>query len=390
MRMLSVRNERGIALVVAIVALVVIGAIITGTFFMSTIEQRTAMNASNTSRAFEAAEAGMHATIGSWVPVSYAPGTDVTFGKTAVPNAVGDTFQVTVSPLNAELLLVRSVGTSIGGATQTLASAVRLNTADVNVTAAITTTSPINFNGAAFVVNGNNSDPAGWNACPPGTDHYAIRTSSNQWFVPPMQQNQQDNVTGLGNWPSVQTNQSDINSNTFTNFGDVTYDQMAAYASIQFGNSQTGPYQPTPTLNAASGRCNYGNIYNWGEPWRTPGYIAECANYFPTIHAMGNLHLNGGSRGQGILLVDGDLTVTGGFQFYGLVIAKGSVDLGGTGSDGGKIFGGLFSQNIEINDQSLIQGNASVQYSNCAILRALTGGALPVPLSGHAWTQVYN
>lgn len=390
MRKPSVRNERGIALVVAIVALVVIGAIITGTFFMSTLEQRTALNASNSSRALEAAEAGMHATIGGWVPVSYTPGTDVGFGKAPVPNAVGDSFQVTVSPLNAELLLVRSIGTSIGGATQTLATAVRLNTADVNVTAAITTTSPINFNGASFVVNGDNTDPNGWGGCPPAADLYAIRTSSNQWFVPPMNPNAQDNVTGLGNWPSVQTNQSDINNDTFNNFGDVTYAQMAASANLQFSNAENGPYQPNPTVNAVNGRCNYGDRYNWGEPFRAPGYLAECANYFPTIHAYGNLHLNGGSRGQGILLVDGNLTITGGFQFYGLVIAKGSVDLGGTGSDGGKIFGALFSENIEINDQSLIQGNASVQYSNCAVLRALTGGSLPVPISGHAWTQVYN
>ncbi len=389
MRTPSLRNERGIALVVAIVALVVIGAIITGTFFISTVEQRTAYNMAQTTRAFEAAEAGMNATVGAWIPVTYSPGADVVFAKTQVPGAVGDSFQVTVSPLNDELLLVKSLGSSLG-ATQVLATAVRLNTADVNVTAAITTTSPINFNGASFVVNGDNADPNGWGGCPPSADRYAIRTSSNQWFVPPMNQNAQDNVTGLGNWPSVQTNQGDISSSTFDDFGDVTYAQMAANASIQFANYQNGPYQPTPTLNGATGRCNYGDIYNWGEPFRTAGYITPCANYFPTIHAAGNLHLNGGSRGQGVLLVDGDLTITGGFQFYGLVIAKGSVDLGGTGSDGGKIFGGLFSQNIEINDQSIIHGNASVQYSNCAILRALTGSALPVPLSGHAWTQVYN
>jgi hypothetical protein len=389
MRTPSVRNERGIALVVAIIALVIIGALVTGTFFMSTIEQRTSVNASYSSRAMEAAEAGMSAAIGGWTPVSFTPGTDVVFSKTQVPNTVGDSFQVTVSPLNTELLLVRSVGTSVGGATQTLASAVRLNTADVNVTAAITTTSPINFNGAAFVISGNNQDPDGWSACPAGNNLYAIRTSSNNWFVPPMQQNQQDNVTGLGNWPSVQTSQSDITSSTFNQFGDLTYDQMAANATVVFQNYENGPYQPVATLTA-SGRCNYSDRYNWGEPLRTAGYIAECSNYFPTIHAYGNLQLNGGGRGQGVLLVDGNLLIEGGFQFYGLVIAKGAVDLGGTGSDGGKIYGGLFSQNIVINDQSIIQGNASVQYSNCAILRALTGGALPVPLSGHSWTQLYN
>src|SRR5512134_1624039 len=104
MRTPGVRNERGIALVVAIVALVVIGAIVTGTFFMSTIEQRTSVNASYTSRAMEAAEAGMHAAIGGWVPVSFTPGTDVVFSKTQVPNTTADSFQVTVSPLNSELL----------------------------------------------------------------------------------------------------------------------------------------------------------------------------------------------------------------------------------------------------------------------------------------------
>ena len=389
MRTSSLRNERGIALVIAILALVVIGALVTGTFFMSTIEQRTARNASHTSRALEAAEAGMHSAIGGWVPVSYVVGTPVTFGKTAVPNAVGDSFQVTITQLNPELLLVQSIGSSFEGGTQTLATAVRLNAADVNVTAAITTTDPINFNGASFVINGDNADPNGWSACPAAADLYAIRTASNQWFVPPMNSNAQDNVTGLGNWPSVQTNQGDITDDTFNNFGDVNYNQMAAGATIQFSSAQNGPYQPTPTLTAGA-RCNYGDLYNWGEPFRTAGNVAQCQNYFPTIHAAGNLHLNGGSRGQGILLVDGDLTITGGFQFYGLVIAKGAVDLGGTGSDGGKIFGALFSQNIEINDQSVIHGNASVQFSNCAILRALTGGALPVPISGHAWTHVMN
>ncbi len=39
MQQFSVRNERSIALMVAILALVVIGAIVANTFFISTVEQ---------------------------------------------------------------------------------------------------------------------------------------------------------------------------------------------------------------------------------------------------------------------------------------------------------------------------------------------------------------
>ena len=121
-------NERGIALLIAILTLTVIGALVTGSFFLSTLEQRTARNASSSARAFEAAEAGLSAFIGEWAPQPLAPGTTVVGPKTQVPNAPADSFQVSISPLNTELLLVRSVGTSVEGATHSLATVIRLVT----------------------------------------------------------------------------------------------------------------------------------------------------------------------------------------------------------------------------------------------------------------------
>ena len=56
---LSTPNERGIALAVAIFALVVIGAIVAGNFFAGRLEQQSGQNAFFAGQAAEAAEAGL-------------------------------------------------------------------------------------------------------------------------------------------------------------------------------------------------------------------------------------------------------------------------------------------------------------------------------------------
>ena len=62
----TVRNERGIAVVIAMIALVVIGAIVAGTTYISLIEQRTSTNTTVSSQAFQAAEAGIQDVIVNW------------------------------------------------------------------------------------------------------------------------------------------------------------------------------------------------------------------------------------------------------------------------------------------------------------------------------------
>jgi len=66
MRTPNLRSERGIALVVAIVALVVIGAIVAGTFFVSSLEQKTAENSVDAAQAYQAAEAGLVKNVANW------------------------------------------------------------------------------------------------------------------------------------------------------------------------------------------------------------------------------------------------------------------------------------------------------------------------------------
>ena len=58
-------NERGVALAVAVFALVVIGALVAGIFFAGRVEQQSGRNTFYAAQAAEAADAGLGEAIGA-------------------------------------------------------------------------------------------------------------------------------------------------------------------------------------------------------------------------------------------------------------------------------------------------------------------------------------
>ena len=93
---------------------------------------------------------------------------------------------------------------------------------------------------------------------------------------------------------------------------------LAAQANVVLPGGEAPNVLPVPALD---GSCNKTLNSNWGEPLRGLGSVAACYNYFPIIYVTGSLSVNNG-RGQGILLVDGDIKMNGNFQWYGLIIAR--------------------------------------------------------------------
>ena len=84
-------------------------------------------------------------------------------------------------------------------------------------------------------------------------------------------------------------------------------------------------------------------------------------------YASGNLRLtSSNSQGDGILIVDGDLEVNGGFYYYGLVIVRGIVAFTGGGSQYVNIYGSIVSGSSITNSTS-VGGGVNVQYDSCAI-----------------------
>src|SRR5437867_11332683 len=66
------QNERGMALAIAIVALVIVGALIAGAFFSGTQEQRVAENVRRVQASFGVAEEGVYDIIRTWDSIAAA------------------------------------------------------------------------------------------------------------------------------------------------------------------------------------------------------------------------------------------------------------------------------------------------------------------------------
>lgn len=106
-------NERGIALAVAIFALVVIGAMVAGNFFAGRLEQQSGQNAFFAGQAAEAAEAGltdaMATTSAAALDALSVSGPPLDLGTITLNGGVIANRQV--SRLTSSLFLIRALGT---------------------------------------------------------------------------------------------------------------------------------------------------------------------------------------------------------------------------------------------------------------------------------------
>ncbi len=111
-----------------------------------------------------------------------------------------------------------------------------------------------------------------------------------------------------------------------------------------------------------------------------PGGASSCAAYAPYIRVAGDLLAPAG-RGQGILRVDGDLRVAGGFRWTGLIVVQGDVEL--VGPD--VAIDGLLVAGVSGTSSHVVAGAVFVARSSCAVRRALMAASYVTPLTGAAW-----
>jgi hypothetical protein len=125
-------------------------------------------------------------------------------------------------------------------------------------------------------------------------------------------------------------------------------------------------------------------LTNWGDA-HNPNL--PCGTYFPIIHLTGNTQING-VQGQGILLVDGNLTIQGSFDFFGITIIQGDLITAGGGTSDAHFWGGVMARNADLSTQT-IGGHATLNYSSCAILSALQATSQISMMRSRGWVQLY-
>lgn len=375
--------RRGFALVIALGAIVVIGVLIGGVFFSSTQEVRIGEGTVVQERAFRAAELGLNSALSTWDNLAIAgvtPGTIVT--ETYAGENWVDTVRITkLNSTTYSLVSTAFAGTGTRSqARKSTGLGVAVVTADLEPLGAVTARGDITIGGSSYIT-GFDKSPDTWTDCPALADTLAGLTVGTVNNI---------KTSGCTDWscvdgdPEILATPKVNDTTTYFTFGDFDWVSLTAIATKVY--TQTVTLTGIGPVIAEDGSCATGVNSNWGAPVHTSP-AGACEQLFPIIHAKGagnTLHISGG-RGQGILLVDGDLELSGGFEFYGPVIVRGALKTTGTG---GKINGAIMVANLNLAKNTIL-GDATIRYSTCAIEKALAAAASPRRLIERAWVDIH-
>jgi len=356
------RSKPGFALAAALFALVVIAALVGGAFFAARQELRVGLNHRWSEQASGAAEAGLLAALtegsaGRWRTV--AAGDSLGFFG-SLPSGTGR-YAGAVHRLNAQLFLVRATGVDVAGQSErTVGALARLVPWPIRPPAALTVRGALQMDGTAWI-DGRDGAPAGWTDCPASEQDslpgLALRSLTDL---------RTDGCAGLAcitGTPRVRAD-SAVGDAALLERSGLDWGALVAMADKIYTGASVGTITPVPAVSGST--CDVSVRDNWGEPRRQVPE-APCQDHFPIVYVDGDLTLGGG-RGQGILLVRGDLDISGGTDFVGLVVTTGRLRLA---EGGGLLVGAVLVLNGG-SEPSTLGGGSAVRLSTCAL--AAVGG----------------
>jgi hypothetical protein len=365
------RTKRtGFALPAALLALVIVAALVTGGFLAASHEDQASLSTRFADQAFLVAERGMQDVLGVKTRQFFddsigAIGDSVVLGPdtTAIGQLLAR-YTVTVKRLDTRIYFMTSEGEVLSGgryagAKRKLGQVIRTSYFEFPMDHALKSRTTIEFKGSSSL-SGIDSVPAGWTDCADlgsKTGAIAADTATVSFTGSAHEE---------GTPPDTSVPSAEMTDSSFFNWGDLTYDNLAAVADKVL--TAGGTYSSIGPVSSG-GVCQTSYIENWGAP-EDPS--DPCAFYYPIIYAPGDVHLSGGLGGQGILLVDGNLSISGGFQFAGVVIVKGALIASGSGNKiagSVDVYGASDSVSV-IGEASKGTGKSRLKFSSCAVQRA--------------------
>jgi len=382
-------DRRGFALPAVIGALVIIGILVTAGFYMARQELRIGVASNHTNLALNIAQAGANEVMANWN--GYSLGNILPWSDTTLTDTLSNgIWSVSIANANDHVYFLTATGevTEGGdmwaGARRTIGITTKILFADINPPGALTTRGDVDVGGSA-IITGDNLVPTSW-----GPYCTSFPTDSLPGIVLEDTTGGNPKTTGgkavIEGSPAFDED-STLVDETFTDFGNLTWAELVAVAQAD-GKEVTslGTTISTigPSLTATvPPRCDTADPENWGDTLP----VAPCGTYFPLIYHAGNVQLQSSSYAQGILLVEGDLEIRGGFTFYGIIITQGTFT---AGAGDNLIVGAVMASNAgDINET--YTGSSQIIYSRCGVMRAvLNNSALSRarPLAERSWVDL--
>lgn len=376
-------GKRGVALAAVVFGLVVLGALLLSSFVIAMWEQRLGESSARVHHARAASESGALQLLAQWnydsmraLPVY--PGDPYDVPERVSPGG-GGRFAGRIRRLTRTLYVIAVEGEPDGstdpaiqwrGAARSRTGLlVGLRPLTLPVRAALATRGPVALSGTAIVDGRDHVPNQSWTDCAP-----ADTARPGLLTVPGAPVTVVDDAA-IDGAPPV-TPDPLVQGASFTTFGDETYSELSARAHIHLAG---GVILSTAPVVTAAGECDMAATRNWGNGRQRD---RPCGEHFPLIHVAGDAQLVGG-QGQGILLVDGDLTLSGSYAFFGVVVVRGAVKTGVDFGSDAQVFGAVMTHALR-GAGATLSGWLRVTYSKCVIDRALAEWGRAVPLSSRA------
>lgn len=368
-------DQAGVAFLLAIVALSVMGLLATAGFY--TVRQEWLMGTAtqHTAEAQYRAEDGIAQVLAQWQGDRF--GTLPVGGWTVVTDSSATgRLDVRVSRRGPTQFFLESharVGSSPGGPAQSVGVMTRLQETLFEFPGALIAEGPIGISGTAEV-HGEDAFPTGWaGLCSPlDVPRAGVVQVEDTTLV----------VSGAGQLTGFPPKLEDtpLAQQATHLFGDLDWNALSALADKALTPGRLGSIAPA----SSGGSCRTQGADNWGDPLAPTG---PCGSYFPIVLIPGDAQLDGGGRGQGILLVDGSLTISQPFLFTGIIIVRGTLH---TSTSGVRLYGSTRAERMELTSTSPSQPTV-LQRSTCAVHRAVQNHPMltrAVPLSERAWVNL--
>ena len=363
----------GFALPAALLALVIIAALIAGALFISAEELRAGRSDLASHRALAAAELALDRAIAEWdaqLNVGLRPGEFRVLSASADDRGDSTVVVATRVQNRAVWLTARATSSADGRpipARTTIAAAMRLLVPAIPLDAALSV-------GGAAVVNGGTVD---------GRDVVSDTcTGDTPRDVAGILAPDSARVCGLDcatGIPAGVFGTPPLASRaglTSDSAASRTLDGVADRATVTLPG---GELTPRPVVDGA--RCVVDDLLNWGDPARS----GPCADHYPVIRITGDAVLGPGSVGQGLLLIDGSLTVSAGARFDGVVVAATDVRVIGAGAE---ISGVVLAGDGDGAGGSEVRDGGAIRFGGCVARRALLAAARLTRTPERWWAEL--
>jgi len=257
------------------------------------------------------------------------------------------------------IYLLKSYGFTSDGGNKTLEVELK-KSSDYDPPAALYSKMPVHIHGSSTYINGNDG-------C--GSTHHKPGIITPTTTLPP--------ITESGN-PSINGSPPKVTLTSNPPLTALPIKEMSDYVKgdANFKYSYSGDQILT----------GYSDV--WGTPTSNDTsvpitYTGPMNIIYFNMNGDKTLKLTGGSRGAGLLLIEGNLEINGGFTWYGVILVTGAINYTGGGEK--NITGGILSggnATIEVD----VGGNAGIIY--CSVVSNKLKDIIP-PLKVTRWREIF-